>query len=60
MRIKGCGAWASYWTTNFVGSIKLEIKGLKSGNGYISLSYEGPKFTQWINDQKRLKEKGAL
>lgn len=60
MRVSGCGSWTSYWTTNYVGSISLKMKGLTTGNGYVSLSYEGPEFSRYIGNRKKRSEKNAL
>ena len=61
MRTKGCGSWTSFWTRNYIGSIRLSIRGFKQGNkGYVSLRYEGPQFSRFLYDVKKRREKGAL
>jgi hypothetical protein len=52
LHVTGCGNWASYWTTNYIGSILLEIKAFTTGNGYVLMAYEGPHFSPFMRQQK--------
>ncbi len=59
----GCGTYSSYFTTDYGGDIGLRLEGLGRGEGYITLAYEGPKFTiamAAIEDQKAAQDIDAL
>lgn len=46
----GCGMWASGWELKESGlTILLQLKGLGRGNGYIDLTYEGPKWSDIVD-----------
>lgn len=52
----GCGVWAAVWSGSY-GSVVLQLKGLKRGSGYVSISYEGPRWADAVDAAKRKRSK---
>jgi hypothetical protein len=52
LRYTGCGMWSTLWDEKLDvrGSILVEIKGLSRSDGYIRLGYEGPKWSDAIDE----------
>lgn len=59
----GCGMWAALWEPKTGGSIALEIKGGRRGQGFVVLTYEGPEWESAIDAHRSnasSKDKNAL
>jgi len=52
LRYAGCGGWMTTWNAdpNLRGMIGLQIRGLSRSEGSILLSYEGPKWSEAVDE----------
>lgn len=51
----GCGAWIAFFKIPPNANVAIELKGLKRGKGYITLTYEGPKWDGIVDENRRNK-----
>lgn len=52
----GCGTWTSYWVDGLEGTIALELKGMRRGEGYLTLWYEGGSWSTAIDEKDMVQD----
>ncbi|NOS98753.1 MAG: hypothetical protein HOP25_09830 [Methylotenera sp.] len=55
LKYSGCGLWVSLWEAP--NPIALELKGINRGTGFLRLTYEGPAWSQIVDDNKNQSSK---
>lgn len=58
LKYTGCGLWYTFWKkgANLNGTILVEINGLSRNDGYVRLSYEGPKWDEAVDENNSNKK----
>lgn len=52
LKYTGCGMWSSLWSLANGGTIGLELKGISRGTGWLNLTYEGPRWSDAVDNVK--------
>ncbi|MFZ4650688.1 MAG: hypothetical protein ACOYLV_08250 [Rubrivivax sp.] len=52
LKYTGCGMWSSLWSLPNGGTIGLELKGINRGTGWLNLTYEGPRWSDAVDNVK--------